>query len=333
MKFSKLSTPIFLFIFLLSTQCSPPSPKTHYLKLGTNLTSTVYYSTGIIIADFINKNETSPKLDISVEPSLGTIANIENLSNGQIDLALVQADQQYQAYHGKGIWKNNPQNKLRFICSLHQETLALIAAEDSHIKSINDLIGKRVTIGSCKSSTQYNFKEVLSQKGIDPKKDLYSECLTLSESISKFDNKEIDAIFIMTGHPSQVLLELTSNPHRPAYFVPIEKMRALIKDSPYYTKGYIPIDFYPNTSNEKDVPTVSVITTLITTEDTSDEVVYELVKTIFQNIEKLKTKHPSFINLSKKSMLESAFSPIHPGAKKYYQELNSQSFPETSNSH
>ena len=325
MKFTTLLKVIPLLLCLFLAQCTSEPPKqARYMRLASGPPSGVYYTAGIAIAEIVNKSNTSQNIDITVETSPGSIANINDLSNGKVDFALAQADREYQAYHGKGYWKSNRQEKLRFICSLHQEALTLLAAEDSGIVDVSDLEGKRVAIGAPGSGTRDNVLEILQQKGLDSNKDFQAQSITLSESIKKFENGQIDAFFVMVGHPNGAIQEATNHPRRSSRFIPLTKLRALVKDSPYFSKVYIPTDYYPAVQNEGPVPTIGTVTTLLTSEDVPNDIVYEITKTLFDNLEVIKTKHPSFINLSRKSMQEGAFCPIHPGAQKFYSTLKSK---------
>ena len=78
--------------------------------------------------------------------------------------------------------------------------------------------------------------------------------------------------------------------------------------------------FYPGAGNQEDVPTFGVKATFVTSAKVADEVVYAIVKEVFDNFDDFVKLHPAYTGLTKESMLEGLSAPLHPGALKYYKE-------------
>lgn len=110
--------------------------------------------------------------------------------------------------------------------------------------------------------------------------------------------------------------------HNKIRFIPLigSSIDALLKKFPYYVASSIPISFYPKAANETDVTTFGVKATLVTSASIPEEMVYAVVKEVFDNFEQFKTLHPSFALLTKEHMLQGLTEPLHAGALKYYQE-------------
>ena len=310
--------PIFISLLFMCS-CSGGDERVRYTKVGTGSQVGVYYAAGLALADFVNEQTDKHHVDVAVESTDGSVFNINALMAGELDFGFTQADRQFQAVRGKANWENNPQEKLRFICSFHMEAVTLVAADDSSIDLLPQIKERRVSLGSPASGTQGNAVDAMSAVGLVPERDFDAEYLQASEASMMLQDGRIDAFFYTVGHPNGSLTEAT-NGTRKVHFVPILGMAKLIRHSPYYTKTMIPIEHYPRASNLHDVPTVGMLTTFVTSTDVDEEVVYQTVKSLFENIEKLKSRHPSFALLTPQGMLRGAFAPMHPGAEKYYRE-------------
>jgi hypothetical protein len=233
---------------------------------------------------------------------------------------VVQSDRQYQAIHGEKEWKDKgPQKDLRAVFTIHPESITLVAADDSGIKSINDLRGKRVNIGNPGSGQRGNSIDALVNAGIDYNKDLKAEGVKAAEAPGLLQDGRIDAFFYTVGHPSGAIKEATAG-RRKVHFVPITGVDKLLKKNPYYAKAYVPIKLYPGATNTKDVDTFGVKATFVTSAKVPDRVVYAVTKEVFDNFESFKKLHPAYQVLTKQNMLEGMSAPIHPGAMKYYKE-------------
>jgi hypothetical protein len=198
--------------------------------------------------------------------------------------------------------------------------VTLVAAEDANIKTLADVKGKRVSIGSPGSGMQQNAIDVLAAAGIDPDTDIQAEEIAASQGSSMLQDGRIDAFFFTVGHPNGTIEEATAGRQRKVRFVEITGMDELIETHPYYTKAVIPIRGYPSAGNDRDVPTVGVRATLITSAEVDADVVYAVTKELFENLDAFKASHPNFSNLTAQAMLEGCSAPWHEGAKRYFVE-------------
>ena len=317
-KFKILSTLVFCSLITLF-QCG----NRQFITIATGSLTGVYYPTGNAIAKMVNQNKANKSVKVTVETSAGSVFNVNALINKQVDFGVVQSDRQYQAYNNLAEWKadkveQEAKNKtLRSVFSIHYETLTLVAAKDSQIKTLNDIRGKKVNIGSPGSGQRQNSIDALSFFNIDYQKDIITENVKASDSPGLLQDKRIDAFFYTVGHPNGTLKEVMAG-KRTVSFVDVLVSDDFINDYPYYSKTVIAKEIY---ELEKDVQTFGVKATLCTRADVNQEIVYLLVKSVFENFENFKTLHPSYQYLTKEDMLNGLSAPLHSGAKKYYQEV------------
>jgi len=292
-----------------------------HVTIGTGGVTGVYYPAGGAIAKLVNAKRDEHGFRMSVEATGGSVFNINTVLEGEMEFGIAQSDRQHQAYNGLAEWEEDgPQKKLRAICSLHPESVTLVAAVDANIKTLADLKGKIVNIGNPGSGQRGNALEVLAAAGLDPEKDFTAEGLKATESAQMLQDGKIDAFFYTVGHPAGAIKEATSGQRRSVFIVPITGMDKLLEKAPYYSKAVIPIKEYPNATNTADVPTIGVMTTVVTSADVPEKIVYAVTKALFSSLDTFKKMHPAFEGLTAEGMLRGLSAPIHPGAMKYYKE-------------
>ena len=294
-----------------------------FVTIGTGGVTGVYYPTGGAISKMVNMKSDEYNLRVTVESTGGSVYNVNAIMSGDLEFGIVQSDRQYQAYNGTADWDGDPQTKLRSVFSIHPEGVNLLAADDSGIWSLDDLRGKVVNIGNPGSGQRGNATQLLEAAGINPDTDIQAEGLKAAEAAGMLQDGRIDAYFYTVGHPNGSFKEATSGT-RKVHFVPLEgpAVDKLVAEHPYYSKSVIPVaEYYPGATNEGDVPAFGVKATLCTSADVPDDVVYAIVKEVFDNLDEFKSLHPAYASLTPESMLTGLSAPLHPGAEKYFKEV------------
>jgi len=296
--------------------------KMTFVTIGTGGITGVYYPTGGAIARMVNAKRKEYGIRATVESTGGSVFNINAIMSGDLEFGVAQSDRQYQAVQGIADWKDKgPQKDLRAVFSIHPETVDLIAAVDANINNLADLKGKRVNIGNIGSGYRKNAIDALVANGLDFNKDFHAESLRAAEAPGLIQDGRLDAAFYTVGHPSGYYKEATSGV-RKVKFVPIENVDGLLAKYPYYAKAVTRVTtLYPGAKNDADVPTFGVKATFVTSAKVPDNVVYAIVKEVFDNFEAFKKLHPAYAGLTKQNMLEGLSAPFHPGALKYYKEV------------
>ncbi len=316
MKKIGIATTIACALFTIPSWASAKT----FTSIGTGGLTGVYYPTGGAICRLMNKNRKQHNISCSVESTGGSIFNLNVIRSGELDFGIVQSDWQYHAYNGTSKFEDKGENKkLRSVFSIHSEPFTLMARKNSGIKNFSDLKGKRVNIGNPGSGQRGNM-EILMKKHSWTKDDfaLASELKASEQSSAMCDNK-IDAITYTVGHPNASIKEASTSCD--AVLVPVAGtiIDQLISDHPYYAKTTIPGGMY--TGSDRDTPTFGVKATLVTSSDVKEEVVYQLVKAVFNNFDAFRQLHPALGHLKKEEMLLGNSAPLHPGAIKYYKEV------------
>ena len=293
--------------------------ETQFVSIGTGGVTGVYYPTGGAICRLVNKDRKDHGIRCSAESTGGSIYNINTIRAGELEFGVAQSDWQYHAYHGTSKFEDKGKfEKLRAIFSVHPEPVTVIAHDDSGVKNIDDLKGKRLNIGNPGSGTRGTWEvleEALGWQRSDLK--LAAEMKSAETGQAVCDGK-IDAYFWLVGHPSALTQESLATCPSHLVHVTGASIDKLVDDNSFYRKATIPAGMYNNT---EDIQTFGVGATFVTSADVPDEVVYVVVKAVFDNFDQFKKLHPAFANLDEQQMIRDSLSaPLHPGAVKYYEE-------------
>lgn len=291
-----------------------------FITIGTGGVTGVYYPTGGAICRLVNKERKSHGIRCSVESTGGSVYNLNTIRAGELDMGVAQSDWQFHAYNGTSKFKDKGANKnLRAVFSVHPEPFTVVARADAGIKDFMDLKGKRVNIGNPGSGQRGTMEVLMGALGWT-KADfsLASELKSAEQSKALCDNK-IDAMVFTVGHPSGSIKEATTTCDTVLVSVTGSAVEKLVKDNDYYRTATIPGGMYRG--NPNDTQTFGVGATFVSSTNTPDETVYQVVKAVFENFDSFKKLHPAFGNLKKEEMVKDGLSaPVHPGAKRYYKE-------------
>ena len=304
---------------LLFASCSKEETKS--ISIGTGGAGGSYLVVGRALARVVNEDRLNNGFQLENRISSGSVSNINAIAAGDTQFGIAQADHQYQAVKGSGEWKDKgPQQDLRAVFSLYTESVALLAGGDSEIRSIDDLKGKIVDVGSSGSGTQRNAIDALRAAGIDWKNDIHAREGSTDDRLAKFIRGDLDAFFFTVGHPNTEIKFATFSV-RGVRIIPLANIDNLISEKAYFFKTMISSNDYPMAHNKVDIETIGVNATLLTSANVSDDVVYAVTKTVFENLESLTDSNAEFNALLDDKFLESMTAPIHPGALKYYREI------------
>ncbi|OEU73131.1 MAG: C4-dicarboxylate ABC transporter substrate-binding protein, partial [Desulfuromonadales bacterium C00003093] len=280
----------------------------------------VYYPTGGAICRLVNKTRKEHGIRCSVESTGGSVYNLNTIRAGELDMGVAQSDWQYHAYHGSSKFEKQGANKdLRAVFSIHPEPFTVVARADSGVKNFQDLKGKRVNIGNPGSGQRGTMEVVMDVLGwtkADFK--LTSELKSAEQSTALCDNK-VDAIVFAVGHPNGSIKEATTSCDSVMVNVTGPKIDKLVADNDYYRTATIPGGMYRGTP--EDAKTFGVGATFVSSAKVPEDVIYNVVKAVFENFDDFKKLHPAFGNLKPAEMIKDGLSaPLHKGAVKYYKE-------------
>ncbi len=284
------------------------------LSIGTGGSSGTYYAFAGVLATYI-KQETG--IDITVNETTGSAANITGIDQGMYDLATVQSDVLGYAYNGTNTFEETGAvNSFVVLGALYAEQVQLITC-DPAITSVSDLAGKNVCVGDVGSGTYYNTMDILSayDMTIDDINPVYQSFQDSAESLK--DGK-IDAAVVTAGAPTPAITDLAAT--KDVYIISIdqEHMDKLLANAPWYASYTIPAGTY--NGFDEDATTITTKATLIAKSDIDDDTAYTIVSTIFDNADAIAELHAKGAELDLTFATEGMAAPFSPGAAKYYAE-------------
>lgn len=312
-----------LTVLLSVPSTSPVQAEGRTVIVGTGATTGVYNLVGALLCRYVNARSEANGLLCQIEPSAGSLANLQGLRSkdiamglsqeGRIQLAAAQAD-------GKA---------LRHVMALHTEAVTLVARPGTGIASLADLRGKRVLIGQPQSGTRALALLALEDAAVPDVQRV--EDISPNEQGAALCQGKIDAFFYVVGHPSQNIdtaIRLCD-----AVLVPIDGAVAqrLTANNPYLRTVQIPAGTYEGQSAA--VQTVGVRSVLATRADVPERIVYEFTRSVVARLDSLKRSHPGLAGLTIRTMAEApAGVPIHDGALRAYREAVHPEVGETTGS-
>ncbi|WP_406682090.1 TAXI family TRAP transporter solute-binding subunit [Rhodobium gokarnense] len=291
-----------------------------FISIGTGGVTGVYYPTGGAICRLVNKARKEHGIRCSVESTGGSVYNINTVRAGELEFGVAQSDWQYHAYKGTSKFEDQgPFEKERAVFSVHPEPFTLLVRSDVDVEKFEDLKGKRVNVGNPGSGQRATMEVVMDAFGMTMDDFSVAAELKGSEMAQALCDGKIDAMIYTIGHPAAAITEATTTCDVKLVDVAGDPIDKLVADNPYYRTAVIPGGMYRGT--DEDTHTFGVGATFITSADVPDEVVYVVVKAVFDNFEDFKKLHPAFANLKEAEMIKDGLSaPLHPGAVKYYKE-------------
>ncbi|MDJ1007972.1 MAG: TAXI family TRAP transporter solute-binding subunit [Paracoccaceae bacterium] len=291
-----------------------------FIAIGTGGVTGVYYPTGGAICRLVNRNRAEHGIRCGVESTGGSVFNINAIRGGELEFGVAQSDWQFHAFQGTSRFEENgPFPELRAVFSVHPEPFTVVARADAGIETFDDLQGKRVNLGNPGSGQRATMDVVLEAKGWTTDDFALAAELQAAEQSQALCDNNIDAMIYTVGHPSGSIQEATTACDSVLVDVVGPEIEALVADRPYYRVATIPGGMYRG--NDDDTTTFGVGATFVTSANVPDDVVYEVVKAVFDNIDQFKGLHPAFANLDAQTMATDSLSaPYHPGAERYFRE-------------
>lgn len=290
------------------------SKEQKFLTIAAGGSSGPYYIIGGAMAKIFNE-----KLgyNSSVQSTGASVENINLLKTKKVDVAFVMSDVATFAVNGTENFKEGgPVKNISALSGLYPNVVQIITLKDRNIKSVYDLKGKRVSVGAPNSGVEVNARMVLGGHGLSYK-DMKVDYLSYSESVEQMKNGNIDAAFVTSGLPNATVIDLMSS--RDVQIVPIRKedIEKMKKEFPFFTALEIPAGMY---KNDKPIPTAAIRNILLVRSDMTEDQVYKLTKTYFENMEDLRKAHGAMKEVKLEEAGKDLVVPLHPGAEKYYKE-------------
>lgn len=288
------------------------------ISIGTGGTGGVYYPLGGAIANALSKH--LPDVQATAEVTGASVENLKLIGSGQSEVGFTMADTALEALQGENKFKGNKVDA-RALVVLYPNRMHVVTVEGSGIEKFADLKGKRVSTGSPGSGTEVTALRLIEAAGLDPNQNMTRERLSVAESVNAIKDRKIDAFFWVGGLPTAAVTDLAATPGVKIKMIDhadlVEKMNA--KAGPLYAADVIPAGTYPGQAKDNKIAVVWNL--LVASDKMSDQMAYDIVKTIFDRKDDLVAVHQEAksIDFKNQSKVNSPI-PFHPGAKKYFCE-------------
>jgi TRAP transporter TAXI family solute receptor len=331
---SRTNKCIWLILLVLFLTTPSKGEESNLLRIGTGGQTGVYYPIGKIIAQGLTSDRS---IEESVKPgengvpgyigvaqySAGSIDNVLNVVSGTIEAGLVQADVAAWALGGDRIFKGNDRAKsIRAVASLYPEKFQIVTRKDANIRNVHDLRGKRISIDEIGSGTLAVMRIVLEAYGMT-ENDILPVYLKPVFTREKIISGELQGFVMMAGAPMAAVSQLSSVGISLVPILP-EFAERIESKYPYLVPGQIPANVYPGIP---EISTIQVHALLVVNETMDDALVYQITAALWSHRMNtmLETGHAQGKSITPATALVGISIPLHPGAKKYYQE-NSERF-------
>lgn len=309
-----------------------------FFRIGTGPAGGTYFPIGGIIANAISNPPGSrpcdrggscgvPGLLAVAQSTQGSVANVLAIQNGTLESGLVQADVAFWAFTGeknlhvvdKDGKKPERFSKLRAIANLYPETIHIVVRKDSKITSIEDLKGKRVSLGEKESGTRIDAEIVLGAYGLSTKS-VKAVYLNPGQAADMIHAGELDAFFFTAGYPAAAITDLAETEDLALLPIVGKQSEALRKRYPFFFQRSIPGDVYRGVDA---TPTLAVSAHWLVSADVSPDLVYEITKALWhENTRRLLDQgHREARSIRLDTALDGIAIPLHPGAERYYREM------------
>ena len=285
-----------------------------FINIATG-TSGTYFPLGGALADILNKN--IPGTNASAQSTGASVANVNLLSQGKVEIAFIQNDIAYYAANGTEMFKGKQVAGLQGLATLYPETVQIVTLKKSGIKSVADFKGKRIAVGAAGSGTEANARQIMEAYGIKYD-DIKVQYLSFGEAASALKDGNVDAAFVTAGHPTAAIQDIATQNDVVLVPVDADKADALIKKYPFYTKLVIKAGTYPK--QDADVTAVAVKCMLAVTDKMDENTAYAIAKALYGNLDRMKSAHSAANAISKDTAKDGMSIKLNPGAEKFFNE-------------
>ncbi|WP_425075079.1 TAXI family TRAP transporter solute-binding subunit [Sagittula sp. S175] len=300
----------------LSVGLAVPALAQEQLSIATGGTGGVYYPMGGGLAEIINTHIDG--YSATAEVTGASVENMGLIATGDADLAIGLADTVAQAYSGTGRFEGQQLPMVRGLASLYANMVQIVALKDSGISSLDDLRGKRVSIGAPGSGTEVNTNAILAANGISYD-DIEEQRLNFNETADALSNGDIDAGFWSVGAPTSSILNLATTQDIVVIALTEAQLEAAMAADATFARTVLPGGSY--TGVDADITVLGIPNVLTVSSEMPDEVAYNVTKAMFENIAELQAIHPAARETTVEFSLTATPVPLHPGAIRYYEEI------------
>ena len=301
---------------IVSMGFSMPAAAQQQLSIATGGTGGVYYPMGGGLAEVINNHVAG--YSATAEVTGASVENMGLIATGDADLAIGLADTVVQAYSGTGRFEGQQLPMVRGLASLYANMIQIVALESAGIRSLQDLRGKRVSIGAPGSGTEVNAGAILEANGITYD-DIDEQRLNFNETADALANGDIDAGFWSVGAPTSSIMNLSTTQRIVIIALSEAEIDAAMAANDTFAKTTLVGGTYNGV--DADIAVLGIPNVLTVSSEMPDYLAYSLTKAMFENIADMQAVHPAANQTTVEFTLAATPAPLHPGAIRYFEEI------------
>ncbi|MBV1756390.1 MAG: TAXI family TRAP transporter solute-binding subunit [Dethiosulfatibacter sp.] len=299
-----------------SSEATSGKEEVSFIRIASASMGGNFFPLGSALAQMINQKIEG--LNASAQATGGSAENCSFIDQKEVELALVQSATLRQAYEGTDGFEGRPVESIRGITAIYFNEFHILVTESSGVEKIEDLRGKRIAVGPVGGGIEINTNQILSVYGITPS-DYTPVYGTRAEATEGLKINSVDCHIYATGLGSAQITELMGTGKIKLIPIDEDKIESLTAGNPEFGPSLIPTDTYEN--QPSDLTTIAGSSLLVTREDMSEEIIYEITKAIFENSEYLESFHQYFKQTRQETAQIGMTPPLHPGAEKYFKEI------------
>lgn len=287
-----------------------------FVNVLTGGQSGVYYPIGVALTQIYAK--AIPNVRSTAQVTKASAENLNLLQAGRGELGIALGDAVSDAWKGDAeAGFKTKLDKLRGLSGTYNNYIQIVAGADSGIKTLADLKGKRISVGAAKSGTELNARAILKAAGINYSDLAKVEYLAFGESVELMKNRQLDATLQSAGLGVASIRDLATAVKIIVIPVPADVV-AKVGDAAYQA-AVIPANTY--TGQTMDIATAAIPNFLVTHSGVSDELAYQMTKSMYENLDSLYAAHNSAKVIKRENAIKGMPIPLHPGAERYYKEV------------
>ncbi|VAW74913.1 TRAP transporter solute receptor, TAXI family precursor, partial [hydrothermal vent metagenome] len=312
------------FVGVMAMAPGSEAQETKYVNIGTGGIGGDFYPSGGYICNLLNKGRKKYgyKIRCTVESTAGSVANLRAIQAGELSVGIAEADSQAASWAGTGSFKATGANKnLRYLFALGADVMHVVTRKDTGIKSFLDLKGRIVNTGNVGSGGEALIEDALSKYGTTTEKFFKQATkLTSREQAQALCDGKIDAFIYPVAISAATIAEATNTCDAVVVSWNDATISKMVDGVGYFSPMVIPAGTYRG--QDSDATTWASPATILADANADDEVIYNLVKAVFDNFENLKKQSSIYTGATREGAVTAGRTvPYHPAALRYYKEV------------
>lgn len=281
--------------------------------MGTGSSTGNYYAFGSAVSTVINQVTGA---NLTVNSTGGSTENARLLGSGENEFALIQSDVYSYSHNGVELFAGESITNYQAITACYPEMVQIVVRKDSGISSVADMAGKNICVGDVGSGYEVAARQILGAYGMtyDDINETFADQATAKNGVQ---DGTFDGMFLCSGFPNGNVTELSLTGNIEVLTIDQEHLDILLKDYPFYSAFTTESDEY---NLGHPVTSVAVKCMLVCLDTFSEDEVYTLCKTIYENLDSIQEINSKANYMTLEAALDGIPSDLHPGAIKYYEE-------------